>query len=307
VQAQKFHGSKLEDLIRLAKTPEEAIALAEENNSLVRSNWEKIQQNIIYEGILSKFDQNPELRELLVKNDTFVGDLANLLVDAQIVFKQLSPDESAIFDLYEETGNNKKSNISNSSVSNQTENSSPSKKGKIAARKKRSQWKDQSGGSLFEIDSSDSVALVENPELSFPINALTHNAKFVVKQYQYEKRFLKNNEEEEDEEDDNEKEDNEQYDGPTSYHKREKIFLSEFIDNEKGIPSLPSFIQSVKTNLSELQNCQLNGSNVEQLVENCRLHQIQTQELIEKGDFSDEFLVQLLELLDSLNALSVYF
>jgi len=283
VEAQKFHDTIVEEKIRLAATPEEALLIAIENEATVRPHWEKIHEEIMLEGILSKFDQHSELREFLISNEIFVGECANTLIKAQSMFRRLEPNECIVFDLYEDDAVKKKY-ISAHATSEKREK----------AKARKNVWKDNSGASLVEVDSSNTVSLVGYPLLSFPINALSNNGKSVVKKYQYEKRFLNND----DDGDDDDGDDDEYNQSRTD---RGKIYLSDFIEDGKGI-SVPDFLRKSNFTLQELQNSRLNGSNLEELVVECRNNQIQAQELIEKGDISEEFMDKLLQLLDSLNA-----
>jgi predicted NAD-dependent protein-ADP-ribosyltransferase YbiA (DUF1768 family) len=54
----------LEETIRLAPTPEEALRIAIE--SPARPNWEKISPEILYEGFLAQLEQYNELRTLIL-------------------------------------------------------------------------------------------------------------------------------------------------------------------------------------------------------------------------------------------------
>jgi hypothetical protein len=51
---------------------------------------------------------------------------------------------------------------------------------------------------------------------------------------------------------------------------------------DQGI-SIPDFIHKATIVLTELRNSRLNGSNLEELVEQCKTNQVQALDLIEKG------------------------
>jgi len=290
VQAQKFHGSKFEELVRLAATPEEAVRIAEENKSNIRSNWEKIYHEILFEGTLSKIDHHPELRELLIKTEIITGECSASLLKAQSIFRRLEPHECVIFDLYEDEAVLKRDAAAQEIAER-----------KEKARTRRNVWKDQSGGSLLEMDSSNSVALVGNSQMSFPMSALPNNAKFVVKKYQYEKRYLNDNSDDENE-DENEEDEYEEFENP---RKGGKISLGDFIGDSNIVEKeflVPEFLETANVVLTELQNSKLNGSNVEELVQHCQNNQQRALDLIEKGVVSENHMAQLLQLLDSLNS-----
>jgi hypothetical protein len=290
VQAQKFHGSKFEELVRLAPTAAEAVQIAEENKSNVRPNWEKIYPEILFEGTLSKIDQHPQLRELLISTEIICGECAASLLKAQSIFRRLEPHECVIFDLYEDEAALRRDMIAQEIAEK-----------KEKARTRRNVWKDQSGGSLLEMDSSNSVSLVGNSQLSFPMSALPNNAKFVVKKYQYEKRYLNDNSEEENDDD----YDNDEYEEFEAPRKGGKLSLGDFIGESELIEksfSVPDFLQSSTSILTELQNSRLNGSNLEELVQHCQSNQQRALDLIEKGHISEDHMAQLLQLLDSLNS-----
>lgn len=135
------------------------------------------------------------------------------------------------------------------------------------------------------------------------MSALPNNAKFVVKKYQYEKRYLNDNSEEEDE--DYENEDDDEYEEFEAPKKSAKVSLGDFIEEngrfEKEF-SISDFLQSSTLTLTELQNSKLNGSNLEELVVDCQRNQQRALDLIEKGAVSEDQMAQLLQLLDNLNS-----
>ncbi|AFZ38266.1 hypothetical protein Sta7437_4833 (plasmid) [Stanieria cyanosphaera PCC 7437] len=76
-QAQKFEGSsstereaKRNDFllkeILAAKTPELAIALAENYRQFWRSDWEEVKDQIMHQGVLSKFNSHRDIRKILL-------------------------------------------------------------------------------------------------------------------------------------------------------------------------------------------------------------------------------------------------
>jgi len=114
IEAQKFHDSEFEERVRTATSPEESVLLAEEFKDKIRPKWKSIESLILFEGILARLDQHPELRELIVRAEFFGNDseMAKLLFNAQSLFRRISPNESIIFDLYED-GDEKKTQTEN--------------------------------------------------------------------------------------------------------------------------------------------------------------------------------------------------
>jgi ribA/ribD-fused uncharacterized protein len=65
-QAQKFEGTHLEEVIRLAKSPVDAKRLARTFSSQVREDWGQVKVEVMTEAITEKFASNPEIRETLL-------------------------------------------------------------------------------------------------------------------------------------------------------------------------------------------------------------------------------------------------
>lgn len=67
-QAQKFHGTELEESIRLQKTPMEA---KQKSHEFLQKhpvpNWNEQKELVMYRAIKAKFTQNPELENLLIE------------------------------------------------------------------------------------------------------------------------------------------------------------------------------------------------------------------------------------------------
>ena len=87
-QAQKFTGTEYEDKIRKANSPMKAAELGRTRKVKIRKNWDKIKDNIMYEGLKAKFTQHADLKELLLstgnkvliehtENDNYWGDGGN--------------------------------------------------------------------------------------------------------------------------------------------------------------------------------------------------------------------------------------
>jgi len=88
--------------------------------------------------------------------------------------------------------------------------SKPTSAQKARKKKNRNQmrknvWKDQTGSSILARDneSRDQVSVV-NQNINFPMNILPPNAKLVVHQHQYKRRYINDSEEEEDDNNDDE-------------------------------------------------------------------------------------------------------
>jgi GTP cyclohydrolase II len=66
-QAQKFHNTEFEEIIRLAETP--TLAKQKAHEFLKKHpipNWNKQKEEIMYQGLKAKFTQHPELEKLLI-------------------------------------------------------------------------------------------------------------------------------------------------------------------------------------------------------------------------------------------------
>lgn len=64
-QAQKFSGTAHEEEIRRAPTPGEAARLGHQPTLPLRSDWEKVKEDIMREALWAKFTQHPQLAQLL--------------------------------------------------------------------------------------------------------------------------------------------------------------------------------------------------------------------------------------------------
>jgi len=130
--------------------------------------------------LASQFEEHPTLRELLLVTESFdgTGEIQMFLQELQTHFRKLNKGEPLQFDLYEDE-------IIEDDIAVVSER-------REKARKKRNIWKDRAGGSILEINSGSTVGLVGDNEVTIPISALTNNAKYVVKKYQFEKRHYSN-------------------------------------------------------------------------------------------------------------------
>ncbi len=84
-QAQKFSGTDYENKIRKAPSPMKAAELGRTRKVKIRSNWDNIKDNVMYEALLAKFTQHSDLKALLLstenkiliehtENDDYWGD-----------------------------------------------------------------------------------------------------------------------------------------------------------------------------------------------------------------------------------------
>lgn len=84
-QAQKFKGTGLESKIRKANNPNFAARLGRNRKYKIRRDWESVKVNVMREAVLAKFQQNPDICDLLINtgdakliehtgNDNFWGD-----------------------------------------------------------------------------------------------------------------------------------------------------------------------------------------------------------------------------------------
>ena len=84
-QAQKVAGTPAEEEVRLAKSPMIAARMGRSRKRPLRKDWETVKDSIVYEAVLAKFTQHPDLREVLLatgdariveytENDAYWGD-----------------------------------------------------------------------------------------------------------------------------------------------------------------------------------------------------------------------------------------
>lgn len=65
-QAQKFVGTPHVDQIRQAKTAKEAAKMGRERSRPLRSDWEAVKDDIMYQAVLKKFQTHADIREILL-------------------------------------------------------------------------------------------------------------------------------------------------------------------------------------------------------------------------------------------------
>lgn len=65
-QSKKFEGSVQEKYIRDLKHPAETAREGKRRDFPLRSDWENVKEDAMYEAIKAKFTQNPALKELLL-------------------------------------------------------------------------------------------------------------------------------------------------------------------------------------------------------------------------------------------------
>lgn len=84
-QAQKFSDTTHEEEIRLAKSPKDAANMGRSRKLPLRTDWEKVKDDIMYDAVYAKFTQHQDLKEKLLgtgecvlvertKNDRYWGD-----------------------------------------------------------------------------------------------------------------------------------------------------------------------------------------------------------------------------------------
>lgn len=70
-QAQKFPTDKtLQEKIRLAKSPTVAKRLGRTKTHHFRSDWEQVKEELMLQALTAKFEQNPQLKALLMSTGT---------------------------------------------------------------------------------------------------------------------------------------------------------------------------------------------------------------------------------------------
>jgi len=68
-QAHKTQNPQIQETIRNLKTPFSAKKFGKEIN--IRKDWDRVKLDIMYQGVRAKFDQNYELRMMLMDTDGF--------------------------------------------------------------------------------------------------------------------------------------------------------------------------------------------------------------------------------------------
>jgi len=64
-QAQKFEDLKIQEEIRVAKTPMLAKQIAHRNMELIKKDWSSIKDAVMYDGLYAKFSQHPDIYQQL--------------------------------------------------------------------------------------------------------------------------------------------------------------------------------------------------------------------------------------------------
>jgi len=65
-QAQKFAGTPHEEAVRMAPTAKQAAKMGRDRKRPLRSDWEKVKDEIMKQGVLCKFQTHADIREILL-------------------------------------------------------------------------------------------------------------------------------------------------------------------------------------------------------------------------------------------------
>jgi hypothetical protein len=65
-QAQKFAGTPHADQIREVKTPKDAARMGRDRSRPLRSDWERVKDDIMRKAVLHKFETHADIREVLL-------------------------------------------------------------------------------------------------------------------------------------------------------------------------------------------------------------------------------------------------
>ena len=78
-QAQKFCGTKYEEIIRLLDTPMKAAEMGRNRGLPLRKDWEQVKDDIMRKAVWAKFTQNKEIRDILMstKKETIIEKTTN--------------------------------------------------------------------------------------------------------------------------------------------------------------------------------------------------------------------------------------
>eukprot|EP01127_Copromyxa_protea_P000329 TRINITY_DN10269_c0_g1_i1.p1 TRINITY_DN10269_c0_g1~~TRINITY_DN10269_c0_g1_i1.p1 ORF type:complete len:262 (-),score=71.05 TRINITY_DN10269_c0_g1_i1:99-833(-) len=163
------------------------------------------------------------------------------------------------------------------------------------ARNRRNVWKDQSGSSILELDGSTHVQLVCG-EANIPVTALPGTAKFVVNQYQYEKRDRESHKPVEYNEEDDEEYDDEEECYVWKEGSPSQASLGEFLGNEA--PDANMWARLAKESLEYLQSSPEDVISALQSCENVREN---IMRVIETETVADETMAELFLQLEALN------
>ena len=68
-QAQKFCGTEYEEIIRLLDNPMKAAEMGRNRNLPLRMDWEQVKDDIMRKAVLAKFEQNEEIKDVLLSTD----------------------------------------------------------------------------------------------------------------------------------------------------------------------------------------------------------------------------------------------
>lgn len=68
-QAQKFHNTKYEEMVRLLDNPMKAAEMGRDRNLPLRKDWEEVKDSVMQKAVMEKFQQNKEIREVLLSTD----------------------------------------------------------------------------------------------------------------------------------------------------------------------------------------------------------------------------------------------
>jgi len=65
-QAQKFHDAEYREKIRTVSNPKQAKSLGRSRKLPIRTDWEEVKDEIMYQACLKKYQTHREVRELLL-------------------------------------------------------------------------------------------------------------------------------------------------------------------------------------------------------------------------------------------------
>ena len=68
-QAQKFHNTKYEEMVRLLDNPMKAAEMGRDRSLPLRKDWEEVKDAVMEKAVMEKFKQNKEIREVLLSTD----------------------------------------------------------------------------------------------------------------------------------------------------------------------------------------------------------------------------------------------
>jgi ribA/ribD-fused uncharacterized protein len=81
-QGQKFHDAEYREAIRVANNPKQAKSLGRSRKLPIRTDWEEVKDEIMYQACLKKFQSHKQVRDLLLstENEELIGNAPAIII-----------------------------------------------------------------------------------------------------------------------------------------------------------------------------------------------------------------------------------